>query len=514
MKLKFSIGRKLACGFALVLSLMVSITAIGLWRLNASAETTKAMLDLPLKKERLVSDWFANVNAGVRRTAAIARSSDASLTQFFAQDVVEASKASSAYQKSFEELLNSPAEIQLFEEIGRHRKAFIATRDKITQLKKESQEQAALDVLEREFQPAARAYLDGMQALQRLQRDEINQRTQLLVQTNESSGWMMSGLGLMAVIASIIVAWWMTRRITQPIHQAVALAQQVAAGNLRHSLSGHDDDEMGVLLSTLNTMQDNLAAVVSKVRYSAETLANSSTEIAQGNLDLSQRTENQAAALEETSATMSELNDTVKENAKHALSGKQLAQQASAVAAEGGVVVERVVTTMAKINQSSSQIAEIIGVIDSIAFQTNILALNAAVEAARAGQQGLGFAVVATEVRSLAQRSAQAAREIKQLIEHSLNEVAAGGRMVDEARATMSDIVTAIHDVTTSITQISAASSEQSLGINQVGIAIRQMDENTQQNAALVEESAAAAESLKFQASELVEAVAIFKLHA
>lgn len=514
MELKFSIGKKLATGFALVVSLMAVITAIGLWRLDESAEATKAMLDRPLKKERVVSDWYANVNAGVRRTAAIARSSDTSLAGFFAEDVSEASKASSAYQKAYEDLLESAAEKTKFEAVARYRKSFIASRDKITQLKKDGQEQAALRLLESEFQPAARAYLEGMLALQNLQREEINLRTSELQKKNERSAWIMSVLGATALLLSILSAWWISRRITQPIHQAVALAQQVAAGNLRHNLNVNQYDETGVLLATLNTMQDNLAMVVSKVRYNAEAVAHSSHEIALGNLDLSQRTESQAAALEQTSATMSELNDTVKDNANHALNGKQLAQQASAVAQEGGQVVAKVVATMAKINQSSKQIAEIISVIDSIAFQTNILALNAAVEAARAGEQGRGFAVVATEVRTLAQRSALAAKEIKQLIEHSLYEVTAGTQLVDDAKATMSDIVSAIHRVTTSITQISQASSEQSLGISQVGIAIRQMDENTQQNAALVEESAAAAESLKLQAHELVQAVAIFKLHA
>ncbi len=514
MNLKFSIAKKLAAGFSVVLSLLVVIAAIGLWRLDESADATKAMLDLPLKKERLVSDWYANVNAGVRRTAAIARSSDASLTSFFADDVAEASKASSAFQKAFEELLDNEAEKKLFAEIGEHRKNFIASRDKITRLKKEAQEQAALSLLEKEFQPAARAYLDGMLALQNLQREEINQRTRQLELNNDRSAIMMEILGGLALLAGVVIAWWITRRITLPIQQAVALAQQVAAGNLRHGLEGHNEDEMGVLLQTLNTMQDNLALVVSKVRHNAEAVANSSTEIALGNLDLSQRTESQAAALEQTSATMAELNETVRQNANHALSGKQLAQHASEVAAEGGVVVAEVVATMAKIDDSSRQISDIISVIDGIAFQTNILALNAAVEAARAGEQGRGFAVVAAEVRTLAQRSAVAAKEIKNLIQHSMQQVQAGGVLVDDARETMSKIVQSIQEVTQSITQISAASSEQSLGINQVGIAIRQMDENTQQNAALVEESAAAAESLKFQAQELVQAVAIFKLMA
>jgi methyl-accepting chemotaxis protein-1 (serine sensor receptor) len=259
-------------------------------------------------------------------------------------------------------------------------------------------------------------------------------------------------------------------------------------------------------------MQTSLSRVVSNVRNNAHSVASASAQIAQGNNDLSARTEQQASALEETSASMEELNSTVQANADNARQANQLAVSASTVAVQGGDVVAEVVTTMKGINDSSKKIADIIGVIDGIAFQTNILALNAAVEAARAGDQGRGFAVVASEVRSLAQRSAEAAKEIKGLIHASVERVEQGTMLVDKAGATMTEVVASIRRVTDIVGEISAASNEQSMGVSQVGEAITQMDQATQQNAALVEQSAAAADSLKKQAQQLVEAVAVFQL--
>jgi methyl-accepting chemotaxis protein-1 (serine sensor receptor) len=271
-------------------------------------------------------------------------------------------------------------------------------------------------------------------------------------------------------------------------------------------------DEIAQLLNALHGMQTSLSRVVSHVRQNADSVALASAEIAQGNSDLSARTEQQASALQETSASMEELGSTVQANADNARQANQLAVNASTVAQQGGDVVAEVVSTMKGINDSSKKIADIISVIDGIAFQTNILALNAAVEAARAGEQGRGFAVVASEVRSLAGRSADAAKEIKQLIGTSVERVEQGSTLVDRAGLTMSEVVSAIRRVTDIVGEISAASSEQSAGMAQVGEAVTQMDQATQQNAALVEQSAAAAQSLKQQAQQLVQAVAVFKL--
>ena len=305
---------------------------------------------------------------------------------------------------------------------------------------------------------------------------------------------------------------WFARTITRPIGQALAVAQAVAQGDLRIEVQPRGRDEIGQLLVAIRDMQAGLVRVVAEVRQGSESVATASAQIAQGNNDLSARTEEQASALEQTAASMEELASTVRQNAENARQGNQLAMNASAVAADGGEVVGQVVQTMKGINESSRRIADIIQVIEAIAFQTNILALNAAVEAARAGEQGRGFAVVASEVRNLAGRSAEAAKEIKALIDTSVARVEQGSALVDKAGATMEQVVVSIRRVTDIVGEISAASAEQSAGVGQVGEAITQMDQATQQNAALVEESAAAAESLKVQAHHLVQAVAVFKL--
>ena len=318
--------------------------------------------------------------------------------------------------------------------------------------------------------------------------------------------------GATAAVLAMLIAIWIIRAITGPLNQAVVVSRAVAAGDLSVQFDAGGKNETGQLLAALKGMQGSLVKVVSNVRQNAEGVAAASAQIAQGTQDLSQRTEEQASALEETSASMEQLGTTVKQNAENAKQANQLAVSASAVATKGGEVVGQVVDTMKGINDSSRRIGDIIGVIDSIAFQTNILALNAAVEAARAGEQGRGFAVVAGEVRNLAQRCAEAAKEIKNLITVSVERVDHGTALVDQAGATMQEIVTAIKRVTDIMGEISAASTEQSAGVTQVGEAVSQIDQTTQQNAALVEESAAAAEELKVQANELVQAVAVFKL--
>ena len=322
-----------------------------------------------------------------------------------------------------------------------------------------------------------------------------------------SGGLLFAGLLGFAMVRSI------GRQLGGEPGDATDLARSVAAGDLSVQIALKPGDSTS-LMAQLREMQTSLAAVVSDVRGNAEGVATASAQIAEGNMELSQRTEQQAGALEQTAASMEQLGSTVRQNADNARQANQLAMGASTVAIKGGDVVNQVVTTMKGINESSKKIADIISVIDGIAFQTNILALNAAVEAARAGEQGRGFAVVASEVRSLAQRSAEAAKEIKGLISASVERVEQGTTLVDQAGVTMTEVVTAIRRVTDIMGEISAASSEQSTGVAQVGEAVTQMDQATQQNATLVEESAAAAESLKVQALQLVQAVAVFKLSA
>ncbi len=324
--------------------------------------------------------------------------------------------------------------------------------------------------------------------------------------------WVAIGSLVLALPVAWAWSYFLIRALSQSLNQAVEVAHAVAQGDLTRRIDAHGTDELARLMRALAGMSEGLVKVVAQVRSGSEGVATASAEIAQGNQDLSGRTESQASALEETAASMEELSSTVQQNADHARQANQLAVQASSVAAQGGDVVNRVVETMKGITDSSHRIADIIGVIDSIAFQTNILALNAAVEAARAGEQGRGFAVVASEVRSLASRSAEAAKEIKNLISASVERVEQGTALVDQAGSTMTEVVASIRRVTDIMSEISSASNEQSQGVSQVREAVQQMDQTTQQNAALVEQMAAAASSLRSQSEELVQVVAAFRL--
>jgi methyl-accepting chemotaxis protein-1 (serine sensor receptor) len=357
------------------------------------------------------------------------------------------------------------------------------------------------------------AFQESLDALIKLQRDqaktafEKGQSTYLTVR-NISILAIFVGVGLAALIGM-----WLIKAISVPLNEAVRLAKAVSEGDLSQKIEITSRDETGQLLAALKIMNDSLSHTVGQVRSGTETIGVASREIASGNADLSSRTESQASSLEETASSIEELTSTVKQNAENARQANQLVVSASDVAMRGGRVVGQVVDTMGAIKDSSRKIVDIIGVIDGIAFQTNILALNAAVEAARAGEQGRGFAVVAAEVRNLAQRSAGAAKEIKALISDSVEKVDAGSKLVDEAGKTMNEIVTSVKHVADIMNEISAASQEQSAGIEQVNLAINQMDEMTQQNAALVEQAAAAADSMQTQAATLAQAVAVFKLN-
>ncbi len=333
------------------------------------------------------------------------------------------------------------------------------------------------------------------------------------VDAERQTTYRLFGILAVTVVVGALIMVWLVRSITTPLNEAVDIARVVASGDLSTTINVKGTDEIGVLLKSLKEMHDNLAAVVGKVRAGTDAIALASAEIAQGNNDLSARTEEQASSLEETAASMEELTVTVKRNGDNANEASVLAGDASGVAVRGGDAVAQVIHTMGSINESSRKIVDIIGVIDGIAFQTNILALNAAVEAARAGEQGRGFAVVASEVRSLAQRSAAAAKEIKELIGASVEKVETGSRLVGQAGTTMDEVVSSVKRVTSIIGEIAVASGEQNEGIAQINEAIVQMDAVTQQNAALVEQAAAAAEAMQQQAISLAQAVSVFKIH-
>ncbi|HEV8691916.1 MAG TPA: methyl-accepting chemotaxis protein [Ideonella sp.] len=323
---------------------------------------------------------------------------------------------------------------------------------------------------------------------------------------------LLAGLLAGAMVIGALLGWRTTRSITMPVARAVKVAERIAEGDLTSTVEITSQDEIGRLLQAIHGMQDRLRALVGDIRHSADSIQTASTEVAVGNQDLSQRTEQTASSLQQAASSMTQLTSTVNQSAEAASQANQMASSASTVARRGGEVVSQVVSTMNEINTSSRKIADIIGVIDGIAFQTNILALNAAVEAARAGEQGRGFAVVAGEVRSLAQRSAEAAKEIKGLIGNSVEKVEAGSRLVSDAGSTMSEIVSSVQRVSGIISEITAAAAEQSSGIGLVSGSVGQLDQMTQQNAALVEQSAAAAESLKGQAARLAELVSVFRL--
>jgi methyl-accepting chemotaxis protein len=507
------IGKRLGLGFSLILAMTLMIAAVGALRMTEVATATKAMMVVPLAKERLITDWYSLNFASIRRTAAIVKSTDPSLGAYFREDSAASVRKAAELLKKIEPLIAaSGAEKDLFAKILEQRKAYSASRDGAVKAKADGNEAEAARLLDKEFTPAAQRYQDLLQELVTMQRASMDATAGGIDDNAVASTKLLVILAACALLAGAVLSWRLTCGIVGPIRDAVAVAETVAGGDLTRRIEASTQDETGALLRALRHMNDSLVGIVSQVRGGTDTIATASREISAGNLDLSARTEQQASALEETAASMEELTTTVRQNADNARQANQLAIAASEVAAQGGAVVSEVVTTMGAINDSAKRIADIIGVIDGIAFQTNILALNAAVEAARAGEQGRGFAVVASEVRNLAQRSAGAAKEIKELITASVANVDTGARLVDQAGTTMEQVVTSIRRVTDIMAEITSASQEQTGGIEQVNHAIGQMDQVTQQNAALVEEAAAAASSMQEQAATLADVVRVFKL--
>jgi methyl-accepting chemotaxis protein len=506
------IGQRLALGFAVILILSIVITVIGILKLNAVADAAGRMLDEPVKKERLISDWSNNIALAVIRTSAIIKSSDTSLSQFFAQSTEETNKKAAGYMMEAERFLTTPQEKQAFAKLMEIRTAYVGSRKEAIKLKDAGQLEQSMEVHDKVYLPAAEAYQASMRELAKIQRNRLDELSADILTIKQESRRTVILLGCLCVAFGIVCAWWLTRSITRPVTAAVALARRVAAGDLSARPQATSKDEIGELQDALAYMNDHLLELVRDIRTGSNAIATASSEIAAGNLDLSSRTEEQASSLEETASSMEQLTSTVAQNRDNARQASVLAMSASEVAGRGGAVVSQVVATMGSINESSKKIGDIISVIDGIAFQTNILALNAAVEAARAGEQGRGFAVVATEVRNLAHRSAAAAKEIKELIGDSVSKVEDGARLVDQAGATMNDIVGSVKRVTDIIGEITSATEEQTAGIGQINQAIAQMDQVTQQNASLVEQAAAASEEMQGQAARLAEVVSVFKL--
>jgi len=508
------VGLRLGGAFAAILILMSAMLACALWQLDRIADAKATMTEMS-ERAMLSKEWQENIAVNTVSTEAKARTTVPADEQHFDAAMKIISASSAKKQKELESRVSSEKGKALMAAVAAQRSTYSRIRDEGFKRKAElGGESAEVQAFFRDkVMPEAHKYVAvvaDVTAFQQQVYDDANANIDAITASARS---VLIALGVVAVALGAVLGWLLTRSITTPLAHAVGLAQQVAAGDLTARIEVESRDEMGDLLGALKTMNDSLLKTVTEVRAGTETIATASQQIASGNLDLSSRTEEQASSLEETASSMEELTSTVRQNADNARQANVLAKSASEIATRGGSVVSQVVSTMASINESSKKIADIIGVIDGIAFQTNILALNAAVEAARAGEQGRGFAVVASEVRSLAQRSAGAAKEIRGLIGDSVEKVDAGGRLVNEAGSTMQEIVQGIARVTDIMSEIAEASAEQTVGIEQVNSAITQMDSVTQQNAALVEEAAAAAASLEEQAAQLATLVSVFKVN-
>ncbi|AVS68714.1 methyl-accepting chemotaxis protein [Paracidovorax avenae] len=511
------LGTMLGAGFSALILLGLLLASVGKLQLGAVSEDVDLLTSDRIDKVTQVQELKDNVNLVARSVRNIALLENAQQMEAERQRIDKATARNSEILEKLGTTIHSQRGRELLQQLLQARAPYAAAVNKAVGLGLKNDMAAARDVLLNEVRPLQRTYFQAMEDLGAYQQ-------QLMADTGtEARNQAASASRLMLVLAAVsaalgaLLAWSITRRVKgqlggEPAY-AAQIAQEVARGNLAVHVDLRPGDSSSVL-AAMGAMRANLAQVVSEVRHSSESIATGASQIATGNADLSQRTEEQASNLEETAASMEQMNSTVKQNADTVRTASQLASSASATAARGGEVVGNVVRTMQDITDSSRKIGDIIGVIDSIAFQTNILALNAAVEAARAGEQGRGFAVVASEVRTLAQRSAQAAKEIKALIGESVSKVETGSQLVGEAGSTMGEIVEQARRVADLIAEIGAATHEQEQGISQVSDAVNQLDQVTQQNAALVEESAAAADSLNSQAARLVQLVSVFQVDA
>jgi len=506
------IRTRLTIGFGTLLALLLTMLFIALVRFVAIERANEELLTSAWAKADAAHSIDAMVRGNARRLMEVFLTTDATQRKALDQRIDANLGRIAKAQEVLDKYVTSGEGKQLLNSIRQHNNSFLKARASVLTELGSDQRDAALRIVEQDALPA----LDAMQVeaveLVTLQQKIVDETGAATRADIVFAKWLLVALGAVASVVGIFAAWSVTRSITRPLARAVEVAERVAQGDLSSRIEVTSRDETGQLMVALKHMNESLDQIVRRVRSGTAAIASASGQLLAGNTDLSARTEEQAASLEETASSMEQLTATVRQNADNARQASQLASNASEIAGEGGRVVERAVTSMQEIAASSTKINDIIGVIDGIAFQTNILALNAAVEAARAGEQGRGFAVVAGEVRTLAQRSAAAAKEIKGLIETSVGKVEDGSAQVRDAGRTMTEIVQAVQRVTDIMGEISAASSEQSGGIEQVNTAVMQMDQVTQQNAALVEEATAAAGSLEDQARQLREAVAVFRL--
>ncbi|WP_348995308.1 methyl-accepting chemotaxis protein [Achromobacter sp. HNDS-1] len=507
-----SIGTRLTLGFGTVLVLLLALTGLSQYELSQIGGINRTITEQTWTEASAINRIDVTTRANARANLELIVNTDPRAAETLFARIDTNRKVIDQALETLRPLFSTEDErqrLRLLEDVrGRYVKSFQG----VGALLKRGERDAARQRLLEETLPLLDSLQDHVIEISRIQAAEMADASADSREVIDNAGMLNLILSGLAVVLGGLFAWRVSKSITAPLAQAVSVAETVARGDLGQPIHAVTRDETGRLLRALHDMQDKLAGAVRTIRAGSETISSAAGQIAAGNTDLSSRTEEQAASLEETAASMEELASTVKQNADNARQANQLAASASEVAQRGGAVVSAVVSTMGEISASSRKISEIVSVIDGIAFQTNILALNAAVEAARAGEQGKGFAVVAGEVRSLAQRSAQAAREVKTLIEASVGKVAEGAGQAENAGATMQEVVASVKRVTDIMGEIAAASQEQATGIEQVNRAVSQMDEVTQQNAALVEEAAAAAGSMQDQAHALVKAVGVFRL--
>ncbi|KLU20652.1 chemotaxis protein [Caballeronia mineralivorans PML1(12)] len=508
---------RLSTGFGTVLLLLITIVGIGVGRLSTFDDTVRQLTSEHIPKIVIANDWIVRVLETARHTRNMLILDDKAAIQKEIEGVYNDKKARREYMEQLQKTVDSGKESALLQAVIDARARYTPHEDEYLKLIAAGQIVTAKAVLLEKARPEQLAYIAELAKFIEYQKAAIGTAS---VRAGEEYAYgrnLMVGLGAIAALIGVAAALVITRSLLKQLGAEPAalgeVTQRIAGGDLS-PVPGAQRALAGSVLASMGEMQISLVRLISQVRSAAEGIATGSSQIASGNLDLSSRTEQQASSLQETASSMEELTSTVKQNAENAQQASGLAANASEVAQKGNAVVNQVVDTMGEISQSSTKIADITGIIEGIAFQTNILALNAAVEAARAGEQGRGFAVVASEVRSLAQRSSSAAKEIKDLIATSVKKVKDGSALAADAGKTMSDVTQAISRVTDIMGEIAAASGEQSRGIEQVNQAITQMDEVTQQNAALVEEAAAASQSLEEQGRHLTESVAFFRLSA
>ena len=510
---QLKISTRLACSFGLIIALLAMVAFVSVTRIRNINASTEKILNDRYVKVMLSNTIQSEVNIQARLLSiAIIGANDADEVSSSVAKIQASIKKNAELLARLKTLINTPKGQELFQAVMTSRESYARTRDANIKLLQEGKSETAGIFLLTQLRYPQEKFLTALTAMASFQESLMAAEGKQALADGRMAIILTLSLSVAATLIAIVLAIRISRSISRPIAEAVTVAQRVAAGDLSVSIDARGNDETGLLLRALKDMNDNLQGIVARVRHGTDAIAHGSREIASGNMDLSSRTEQQASSLEETASSMEELTSTVKQNGENARQANQMAQSASSVASKGGQVVAEVITTMDSINASSKKIVDIISVIDGIAFQTNILALNAAVEAARAGEQGRGFAVVATEVRNLAHRSAAAAKEIKILIDDSVHQVGLGSTLVNQAGSTMEEIVSSVRRVTDIMAEITSASSEQVAGIEQINQAITEMDAVTQQNAALVEEAAAASEALQDQASSLAEAVSVFKL--